>query len=71
MKRKTLVVVTLGTTKDAQTMDSIVGHEKDTFMLHYNFPPYSVGEIGQVGSPKRREIGNGKLGKTQLNGGFT
>lgn len=61
-----LVVVTLGTTKDAQTMDSIVGQEKDTFMLHYNFPPYSVGEIGQVGSPKRREIGHGKLAKRSL-----
>ncbi len=61
-----LVVVTLGTTKDAQTMDSIVGQEKETFMLHYNFPPFSVGEIGQVGSPKRREVGHGKLAKRGL-----
>jgi len=61
-----LAVVTLGTTKDAQTMDSIVGQEKDTFMLHYNFPPYSVGEVGQVGSPKRREVGHGKLAKRAL-----
>lgn len=61
-----LVVVTLGTTKDAQTMDSIIGQEKETFMLHYNFPPFSVGEIGQVGSPKRREIGHGKLAKRGL-----
>lgn len=58
-----LVVVTLGTTKDAQTMDSIAGQERETFMLHYNFPPYSVGEVGQVGSPKRREVGHGKLAK--------
>ena len=61
-----LVVVTLGTTKDAQTMDSIMGQEKESFMLHYNFPPFSVGEIGQVGSPKRREVGHGKLAKRGL-----
>lgn len=61
-----LVVVTLGTTKDAQIMDSIVGQEKESFMLHYNFPPFSVGEIGQVGSPKRREVGHGKLAKRGL-----
>lgn len=61
-----LVVVTLGTTKDAQSMDSILGPEKETFMLHYNFPPFSVGEIGQVGSPKRREVGHGKLAKRGL-----
>ncbi|HSX20516.1 MAG TPA: polyribonucleotide nucleotidyltransferase [Gammaproteobacteria bacterium] len=61
-----LVVVTLGTTKDAQTTDSILGQDKETFMLHYNFPPFSVGEIGQVGSPKRREVGHGKLAKRGL-----
>ncbi len=61
-----LVVVTLGSNKDAQTMDSILGQEKETFMLHYNFPPYSVGEVGQVGSPKRREVGHGKLAKRGL-----
>jgi len=56
-----IVVITLGTTKDAQTIDNLMGEQKDTFMLHYNFPPFCVGEIGQVGSPKRREIGHGKL----------
>ncbi len=61
-----LAVVTLGTTKDAQTIDSIAGNEKENFMLHYNFPPYSVGEIGMVGSPKRREVGHGKLAKRGL-----
>jgi polyribonucleotide nucleotidyltransferase len=61
-----LAVVTLGTTKDAQSTDSILGQEKDTFMLHYNFPPYSVGEVGMVGSPKRREVGHGKLAKRGL-----
>ncbi len=61
-----LVVVTLGTNKDAQIMDSIVGQDKESFMLHYNFPPFSVGEVGQVGSPKRREIGHGKLAKRGL-----
>ncbi len=61
-----LVVVTLGTTKDAQSTDSILGQDKETFMLHYNFPPFSVGEVGQVGSPKRREVGHGKLAKRAL-----
>ena len=56
-----IVVITLGTTKDAQTIDNLMGEQKDVFMLHYNFPPFCVGEIGQVGSPKRREIGHGKL----------
>ena len=58
-----LVAITLGSAKDAQINDSISGEERDTFMLHYNFPPYSVNEIGMVGSPKRREIGHGKLAK--------
>ena len=58
-----IVVATLGTTRDAQTIDSILGEQKDNFMLHYNFPPYCVGETGQVGSPKRREIGHGRLAK--------
>lgn len=58
-----IVVVTLGTNKDSQTIDGLIGENKDTFMLHYNFPPFCVGEIGQVGSPKRREIGHGKLAK--------
>ncbi len=58
-----LVIVTLGTGKDAQMLDSPFGEAKDTFMLHYNFPPFSVGEVGMVGSPKRREIGHGRLAK--------
>ncbi len=58
-----LVVTTLGTGKDAQMIDAIEGERKDPFMFHYNFPPYSVGETGMVGSPKRREIGHGRLAK--------
>ncbi len=58
-----LVVTTLGTTKDAQIIDAIEGEYREPFMLHYNFPPYSVGETGMVGSPKRREIGHGRLAK--------
>lgn len=61
-----LVVVTLGTDRDAQIIDALEGEERESFMLHYNFPPFSVGEIGQVGSPKRREIGHGKLAKRAL-----
>jgi len=58
-----LVVTALGSERDAQIIDAIEGERKDMFMLHYNFPPYSVGEIGRVGSPKRREIGHGRLAK--------
>jgi len=58
-----LVVTTLGTDRDAQIIDAIGGEYRQPFLLHYNFPPYSVGEIGQVGSPKRREIGHGRLAK--------
>jgi len=58
-----LVVATLGTDKDAQVIDAIEGEYKESFMFHYNFPPYSVGETGMVGSPKRREIGHGRLAK--------
>ncbi len=58
-----LVVTTLGTAKDAQIIDALEGSYKDSFMLHYNFPPYSVGETGRVGTPKRREIGHGRLAK--------
>ena len=58
-----LVITTLGTEKDAQMIDSLNGKIDDTFIFHYNFPPYSVGEIGFSGSPKRREIGHGKLAK--------
>jgi polyribonucleotide nucleotidyltransferase len=58
-----LVTATLGTQRDAQIIDSLLGEKKDHFLLHYNFPPYCVGETGFVGSPKRREIGHGKLAK--------
>ncbi|HVV28173.1 MAG TPA: polyribonucleotide nucleotidyltransferase [Rhizomicrobium sp.] len=56
-----IVVATLGTAEDEQFIDGLTGTEKETFMLHYNFPPYSVGEVGRMGSPGRREIGHGKL----------
>jgi len=58
-----VVVTTLGTGRDAQIIDAIEGEHKEPFMLHYNFPPYCVGETGFMGSPKRREIGHGKLAK--------
>ncbi|ADC71244.1 polyribonucleotide nucleotidyltransferase [Thioalkalivibrio sp. K90mix] len=58
-----LVVATLGTDRDAQVIDAIEGERRDRFMLHYNFPPYCTGETGFVGSPKRREIGHGRLAK--------
>jgi polyribonucleotide nucleotidyltransferase len=58
-----IVVATLGAERDAQTIDAVEGEYRDRFMLHYNFPPYCVGETGFVGSPKRREIGHGKLAK--------
>lgn len=58
-----LVVTTLGTERDAQIIDALDGSYKEPFMLHYNFPPFCVGETGRVGSPKRREIGHGRLAK--------
>jgi polyribonucleotide nucleotidyltransferase len=58
-----LVITTLGTKRDAQIIDDLAGSYKEKFLLHYNFPPFCVGEIGFVGSPKRREIGHGKLAK--------
>ncbi len=58
-----LVTATLGTERDAQVVDELIGERSDHFMLHYNFPPYCVGETGMVGSPKRREIGHGRLAK--------
>ena len=58
-----LVVTTLGTARDAQIIDALGGSYRDPFMFHYNFPPYSVGETGMVGTPKRREIGHGRLAK--------
>jgi polyribonucleotide nucleotidyltransferase len=61
-----LVIATLGTGRDEQIIDAIQGEYKDRFMLHYNFPPYSTGETGRVGSPKRREIGHGRLAKRAL-----
>ena len=56
-----MVVATLGTGQDEQIIDALVGESRSNFMLHYNFPPYSVGEAGRIGSPGRREIGHGKL----------
>jgi len=61
-----VVVATLGSMRDAQTIDALQGEYSDRFMLHYNFPPYSTGETGRVGTPKRREIGHGRLAKRAL-----
>jgi polyribonucleotide nucleotidyltransferase len=61
-----LVVATLGTGRDEQVIDALQGEFKDNFMLHYNFPPYATGETGRVGTPKRREIGHGRLAKRAL-----
>lgn len=58
-----LVTATLGTERDAQNIDELTGERTDRFLLHYNFPPYCVGETGIMGSPKRREIGHGRLAK--------
>jgi len=58
-----LVVTTLGTERDSQRVDALEGSYNDSFMLHYNFPPFCVGETGRVGAPKRREIGHGRLAK--------
>ncbi|MCU4136858.1 polyribonucleotide nucleotidyltransferase [Buchnera aphidicola (Sitobion miscanthi)] len=63
---QSLASVTLGTSRDAQNLDELLGDRIDNFLFHYNFPPYSVGEIGIVGSPKRREIGHGRLAKRSL-----
>lgn len=61
-----LVVATLGTGRDEQIIDAVAGEYRESFMLHYNFPPFSTGETGRVGSPKRREIGHGNLAKRAL-----
>lgn len=61
-----LAVATLGTGKDEQIIDALQGEHRDRFMLHYNFPPYATGETGRVGTPKRREIGHGRLAKRAL-----
>jgi polyribonucleotide nucleotidyltransferase len=61
-----LVIATLGTERDAQRIDALSGDYEDRFMLHYNMPPFATGETGRVGSPKRREIGHGRLAKRAL-----
>ena len=61
-----LAVATLGTSRDEQIIDALSGEYTDRFMLHYNFPPYSTGEVGRMGAPKRREIGHGRLAKRAL-----
>ncbi|CAL4322872.1 polyribonucleotide nucleotidyltransferase [Buchnera aphidicola] len=63
---QSLVATTLGTARDAQNLDELLGDRTENFLFHYNFPPYSVGEVGMVGSPKRREIGHGRLAKRSL-----
>ena len=63
-----LVVTTLGTGRDAQIIDALDGERREPFMFHYNFPPYSVGEVGFLGSPKRREIGHGRLARRGVEG---
>lgn len=60
---QSLVTITLGTARDAQNLDELLGDRTDNFLFHYNFPSYAVGEIGIMGTPKRREIGHGKLAK--------
>jgi polyribonucleotide nucleotidyltransferase len=62
-----LVTATLGTGRDAQIIDALAGERREPFMLHYNFPPFSVGETGFIGSPKRREIGHGNLARRGIN----
>ncbi len=61
-----LVVATLGTSRDSQKIDGLTGEYSDTFMMHYNMPPFATGETGRVGTPKRREIGHGRLAKRAL-----
>lgn len=61
-----LVVATLGTERDMQVLDEIIGERSERLLLHYNFPPYAVGEVGLIGTPKRREIGHGRLAKRAL-----
>ena len=63
-----IVVTALGTGRDSQIIDAIEGERRESFMLHYNFPPYCVGEVGRVGTPKRREIGHGRLAKRAIQG---
>ncbi len=61
-----LVIATLGTTRDSQKIDALMGEYTDDFMMHYNMPPFATGETGRVGTPKRREIGHGRLAKRAL-----
>ena len=61
-----LVIATLGTARDSQKIDALMGEYSDSFMLHYNMPPFATGECGRVGTPKRREIGHGRLAKRAL-----
>ena len=61
-----LVIATLGTERDAQRIDALAGDFEDRFMLHYNMPPFATGEAGRFGTPKRREIGHGRLAKRAL-----
>ena len=63
---QSLVSVTLGTSRDAQNLDELLGDKTDNFLFHYNFPPYSIGEIGIINSPKRREVGHGRLAKKSI-----
>ena len=62
-----LLLLQLGSSQDSQIIDSLDGDFKENFMLHYNFPPFSVGEVGRTGSPGRREIGHGKLAWRAIN----
>ena len=57
------MIATLGTARDEQKIDALMGEYSDRFMLHYNMPPFATGETGRVGTPKRREIGHGRLAK--------
>jgi polyribonucleotide nucleotidyltransferase len=61
-----LVVTTLGTERDAQIVDALEGEHRESFIFHYNFPPYCVGEMGRIGSPKRREVGHGRLARRSV-----
>src|SRR5690606_7565656 len=61
-----LAIATLGTARDEQKIDALMGEYSDRFMLHYNMPPFATGETGRVGTPKRREIGHGRLAKRAL-----
>ena len=61
-----MVVATLGTSRDEQIIDAIQGEYRERFMFNYNMPPFATGETGRVGSPKRREIGHGRLAKRAL-----